>query len=457
MRNSREYIPEIEYETFDLTENEKFHFHDKMEIFFVEKGGVKVKLVGERKEYEVFKGGYVVIKNAEYHGLHPMASCRLERVRFPVNFAAFFGKPFTYQSFVLPSHAVDEDELVSSLLRKLFETIKREINNSDDKRLCKSLCASLFTLLLSMYDKRNLISCISGKNITVTGNKKISYEMLSKFENILFYISKNYCDSSMSLSCIASMFKVNKTNLSNMFPKLTGQKFTEHVNELRINHAIELMSNTEMNVSEIAFASGFETTRSFNNVFKSLTSVTPSSYMASLNGKENGVSTEIDGIGKKLFNYKWKCTSGEGLSFEFLTEENCIKVVCKDVENRRWTHLRLIMIFFAGKRYKVTYKAKLLSDSRGNAPADVDVGCSIFFDDSITNNPYHHPDFFEKKELEDGWKECTAYFTIPEYYVHASKNGFSIFSNPSGNFGTNYLLKDVQMKSVESVNGEINE
>lgn len=457
MRNAENNTCDVQYEYLTVTENDKDHFHDKVEIFLVVEGRIKLNFKTPVKNYEIFKGDIAVIKNAEYHALYPVTKAVLERLYFPANLGAIGGKPFVYQSFVLPSEAIESDELIKNTVRNFFDLIKRDKERAEDTGISKSLCGSLFTLLLSMYDKRSLISCVGEKALNVNGKKKLSYDMLTKFENILHYISNNYCDASISLSSLSSLYQINKTNLSDVFPKLTGQKFTERLHQLRVNHAIELMCNTCKNISEIAYASGFETIRSFNNVFKKITGVTPSAYLSSLNGNSKEISTSIEGVGKNIFDYKWRCNANDGLDFKFLHDENCIKVLCLDTENRRWTHLRLFMIFFPGKRYKVTYKAKLLTDSRGNEASGEDVGCTIAFNDFVTNYPYHHPEFFEKKVLEDGWKEYTAYFTVPDYYVQSSQSSFSIYSNPSGDYGTNYLLKDVQMKRIKSEVNKIEE
>ncbi|MBI3829250.1 MAG: AraC family transcriptional regulator [Planctomycetes bacterium] len=65
---------------------------------------------------------------------------------------------------------------------------------------------------------------------------------------------------------------------SRFFKKSMGKSFTAYVNELRIGHACKLLIESDKNVAEIAYASGFENLSNFNRRFRALKRINPREY-----------------------------------------------------------------------------------------------------------------------------------------------------------------------------------
>ncbi|MCX7824148.1 MAG: PocR ligand-binding domain-containing protein [Verrucomicrobiae bacterium] len=66
-----------------------------------------------------------------------------------------------------------------------------------------------------------------------------------------------------------------------MFKKTTGMTFTEYVSRVRIEKAKNLLLNPHARVSEVAFASGFQSIPHFNRVFRKYAGMAPRAYGAS--------------------------------------------------------------------------------------------------------------------------------------------------------------------------------
>jgi AraC-like DNA-binding protein/ligand-binding sensor protein len=67
-----------------------------------------------------------------------------------------------------------------------------------------------------------------------------------------------------------------------MFKKATGMTFTEYVSRVRIEKAKNLLANPHVRVSEVAFASGFQSIPHFNRVFRKYAGMAPRQYRLSL-------------------------------------------------------------------------------------------------------------------------------------------------------------------------------
>ena len=68
---------------------------------------------------------------------------------------------------------------------------------------------------------------------------------------------------------------MSKYYISHIFSKEIGISMPEYINTLRIRDAEMLLKKGDMSITDIAFAVGFNSLRSFNRHFYSLTGKTP--------------------------------------------------------------------------------------------------------------------------------------------------------------------------------------
>jgi AraC-like DNA-binding protein len=84
----------------------------------------------------------------------------------------------------------------------------------------------------------------------------------------------------MKKFAISSLLLCTQLAFSQGFLKADGQKI---VNEKLIEKAKELLSTSNLSVSEIAYRLGFEFPQSFNKLFKKKTDLTPLEFKQSFN------------------------------------------------------------------------------------------------------------------------------------------------------------------------------
>jgi AraC-like DNA-binding protein len=87
-------------------------------------------------------------------------------------------------------------------------------------------------------------------------------------------------EEKISLVEVAMAVRICPTYLSEQFKEVTGQKFVDYVAQARVEKACELLRTTRARISEIAFASGFQSLSQFNRVFKKICGQSPRSYRA---------------------------------------------------------------------------------------------------------------------------------------------------------------------------------
>ena len=94
---------------------------------------------------------------------------------------------------------------------------------------------------------------------------------------VLSYINRNY-RKKITLKKLASFAKMSESSLNRMFHLAVKESPINYCNQLRIHKAIILLLNTELNISEIATATGFEDSNYFSRLFRKIIGETPKKY-----------------------------------------------------------------------------------------------------------------------------------------------------------------------------------
>lgn len=131
--------------------------------------------------------------------------------------------------------------------------------------------------MASSYDKVEEIFLTHMARIMnqISNNVKVQYSR--PVREAITYISKHY-NSRISLSDVAEEIKLSPTYLSALFKKETGNNFSDYITTFRIDMAKKLLENGDKNISEIAFAVGYNDGLYFSKIFKKCVGVSPKEY-----------------------------------------------------------------------------------------------------------------------------------------------------------------------------------
>jgi len=93
------------------------------------------------------------------------------------------------------------------------------------------------------------------------------------------FIAAHYSDE-LSLREVARAANTSANYFSEKFKEATGLNFVKYVARVRFEKAAALLGGADLRVSEIAFATGFQSLSQFNRVFKKFSGKSPSEYRA---------------------------------------------------------------------------------------------------------------------------------------------------------------------------------
>jgi len=173
-----------------------------------------------------------------------------------------------------------------------FEAIRKLLDLSNkgikfDKAVALRLKEKCFELLkLTSLEKIMLLLQIL-QELTQTNEyhflceQGFSYELNHSHNeriNIVYKYIENHYQKKISLADIAAQVNMSEEYFSRFFSKIMKKSFFAFLNEYKINRACKLLIETDKQISEICYASGFESIPFFYRQFKKFKNCQPKNY-----------------------------------------------------------------------------------------------------------------------------------------------------------------------------------
>lgn len=158
-----------------------------------------------------------------------------------------------------------------------MKNIEQEYHSNIDK-FSQQIIISQIEVLLNYADRFYHRQFITRK---ITNHK-----ILNRLEDILtdYFNSEDLVVKGLPrVQDIAESLNVSSNYLSGLLKVLTGQSTQQHIHNKLIEKAKEKLSTTDLSVSEIAYALGFEHPQSFSKLFKTKTNFSPLEFRDSFN------------------------------------------------------------------------------------------------------------------------------------------------------------------------------
>jgi AraC-like DNA-binding protein len=241
------------------------HFHSDIEILLPLEGSVMIDVSTRRSVVEA--GEFFIVNRNEAHSLvrteHP-------NVLLVLQFSPNFSKDYYPQ---LSRIRIRQHHIVPKWMPKLHQELK----------------AAFAFMLRWMGEKREgyQLALMSGLNAVAcaivrhgvyenqsaekpTGEEKTRARLTS----IVDYIQKNYTHN-VSLAELSKAENMDMTYLSHFIKKQLGISFREYVNRLRLERAVDLVTNTRMRMIDVCVDCGYSDYRYLNKAFLQQFGMTP--------------------------------------------------------------------------------------------------------------------------------------------------------------------------------------
>lgn len=265
----------------DFFLNQDFWLHYANNLYTISiKKGMTSKLIYGQTEFDFDDGVLVVTAPKQVISIEKLEKIELTgyKLIFHRDFVQSYSLAKSIHNYGFFSYTNNKALFLSDkeeqIILNLFRSIEQECQNNTDQFSQDVLIANIELLLVHIdrYYNRQFLT-----------RKNINNDTLSKMEAIL----NNYFESEHTqlptVQYIAEQLNVSPSYLSDLLKNLTGLTAQQHIHEKLIEKAKELLSTSNLSVSEIAYQLGFEFPQSFNKLFKKKTDLTPLEFKQTFN------------------------------------------------------------------------------------------------------------------------------------------------------------------------------
>lgn len=254
--------------------NDKTHFHDYFEIYYVFKGNCEFQFERERRTLR--EGELCIIAPTSLHNIITdnvdsiIISIAIRKSTFDNTFftllsqndlLSYFFRTVLYNkttSNYLLFHTENSQDIKIIIKNLIIENNKGDLYYNS----CSISWANLlFSTILRNYSK------------TVQFN---TYDIGSNFSLILQYIQNNY--KNLTLNALAEYFHYSESHLSILIKKNLGLKFTTLITNLKMEDAKDYVIKTDLPIEKISEYVGYNSVEHFSRMFKRYYKKSPQQY-----------------------------------------------------------------------------------------------------------------------------------------------------------------------------------
>ena len=98
-----------------------------------------------------------------------------------------------------------------------------------------------------------------------------------RIARVLAFMTKNFADK-ITAHQLATISGASRSSFSRLFREAVGQSAYQHLTAIRLEHALRLLEQTAISITEIAFESGFGQPTHFTTVFRERFGVSPRAW-----------------------------------------------------------------------------------------------------------------------------------------------------------------------------------
>lgn len=246
------------------------HFHPAVEMLLIQEGAAVVTL--ESGPVTVRAGEVMIIPAGMRHGLEMGEGSRRFLILFEVN-SVFTMKEFSALRSMLarPFHLTEKTSGNLGLVRAELMQVLKHVRSGQLRNLhCYAHLLKVYALLGEEYLEREA----APEEIEALTHQ-LSGE--DDFSRALTYVDQHFTED-LDLDTLAAYAGFSRYTLSRMFRAQTGKTFTRYLSGKRVAQAMELLTETDLPVTQIGLKVGFGSIASFNRVFREERGCTPSQF-----------------------------------------------------------------------------------------------------------------------------------------------------------------------------------
>lgn len=270
------------------------HWHDEVEIIYIKTGRITISI--QEEVFHATSGDLFFVNTGELHFMESDdRTVEYYTLLFPLEFLSF-----------QTEDALEEDVFLPLRQKKLLFPIRIEKKESfySDKKAEKEHEQGQKEAL-----RKDKLTKLILEVIRVNEEKEAGYQLRTRIlllemiefcikeqafkqtsfvnhagmqRELITYIQKHYTEK-ISLGMLAREFHLSEKYISWYFKEHFSISFIQYVSHLRMTRAKDLLTTTELSITEVALSCGYPSVNLFIRSFKELHNMTPLQYRKQTN------------------------------------------------------------------------------------------------------------------------------------------------------------------------------
>lgn len=251
----------------------ELHWHEAVEI--IASLDSRLKIISGQTEFEIPENSVAIINSGLIHRITPITGYAVTSLslRLDPNFFSKYSK--INPNWFDARHDNEASREVADCCRKLAELYSSENNNTEIILEANSLVYHIVYLMVTKL-------CVSHIKFSHSHSEKY----LERYQKIVRYMEENY-KNPLTLNEAAKIMHLSKEHISREFPLYIGEGFREHLTNIRLIKAQELLLGSDLPIEKIAENTGFPDSRAYNAAFKKCYGISPAQYRRNYKRQKN--------------------------------------------------------------------------------------------------------------------------------------------------------------------------
>jgi len=279
----RSFPLEVHFWSYDRPHDIRMNRHDYLELILIDRGTAVFQI--QDRLFTLNQGDMIVVGCDLFHRMiYTGVPLRSPRIMFLPELISPSGGGHENAEYLLPfrvqdsrfPHLIEAGTGIPQQIRKLMvRIVERLPAESPEARLCAKTCLKMILALLvehyASYDGSRFASEARQRN-------------LDRLRPALDFINDHFSETVLVKEAAARV-RMSPRNFTRFFKKVTGQTLVAYVNALRVEAAIQLLTNRTMTIAEVSQAVGFCNQSYFGVIFQRLMKMTVRQYLTQLKGR----------------------------------------------------------------------------------------------------------------------------------------------------------------------------
>lgn len=253
----------------------KMHWHAEAEIILVLEGSIRIR---EKNKVYLLEENDLMLING--HSTHSLIKTEEDNILLSVQVNLEYIQPHYPEIMELrfECRSFESDGKDQELFDGLRYYLAQLVWHMNKNQGSNNLINVIITYQIADYIFKN---CNYYRVDDIRENNDID-----RLGKIINYINNNF-EKGVTLQEIADQENLSAPYLSRLFKKKVGITFQEYVNNIRIDRAVALLYKTNRTITEIAYASGFPSTKAFYKRFRDQKGSTPTEFREEFSAPEH--------------------------------------------------------------------------------------------------------------------------------------------------------------------------